>query len=212
MEMPARQSRPRLATPRPRDRSSGEIQVPQSARNGGDGVIRIRRTSRADEPANTAQYVLTTKVRLTDGTNSEVAIATTEDNFRQFRVLAETGMHKDRYTYPVQEGQLPASMGHDLKWEVDFFIRSGAPAPETSSGTPPHPSYWPWVKIDLEVRQRVSPLAPTVVDSWPFPFEAEEWIVNQKGAQTPGEEARIAELYDRCFLTPNRFASRPQSA
>ncbi|MBB5409241.1 hypothetical protein HDG34_003182 [Paraburkholderia sp. HC6.4b] len=183
-----------------------EIKVPQSDANGGRGTIRIRRTTWPDERGKAAQYVLTTKVKLKDGTNSEVPIGTTGDNFRQFRVLAESGMLKDRYTYPVAEGALPESMGHGLKWEVDFFHRSPPEASGAPGAIPRRPAWHPWVKIDLEVRQRISPLATTEIDSWPFPFEAEEWIVNQRGGQTPEEEARIDEIYERCFLIRNPYA------
>ncbi|WP_233874925.1 hypothetical protein [Paraburkholderia adhaesiva] len=179
-----------------------EIKVQQSDANGGYGTIRIRRTTWPNEPRKAAQYVLTTKVKLKDGTNSEVPIETTEDNFRQFKVLAESGMLKDRYTYPVAVGALPESMGRDLKWEVDFFHRPSA--------DPGHTALHPWVKIDLEVRRRISALAATEIDSWPFPFDAEEWIVNQRGAQTPEEEARIDAIYERCFLTRNPYARAPR--
>jgi hypothetical protein len=183
-----------------------EIKVPQSDANGGRGTIRIRRTTWPDEPRKAAQYVLTTKVKLKDGTNSEVPIGTTEDNFRQFRVLAESGMLKDRYTYPVAEGTLPESMGHGLRWEVDFFHRAAPEASGASSVDPGHSAWHPWVKIDLEVRRRLSPLTVTEVDSWPFPFEAEEWIVNQEGTQTPEEKARIDAIYKACFLTRNSYS------
>jgi hypothetical protein len=189
-----------------------ELKIPETDQNAGHGTIRIRRTTWPHATGKGAQYVLTTKVKLKDGTNSEVPVETSEDNFRQFRVLAASGMLKDRYTYPVTAGSLPESMGHDLKWEVDFFPKRDCAGSTTTAIAPGPAAYHPWVKIDLEVRQRISPLAPTTVDAWPFPFEAEEWIVTQKDSQTPEEQARIDTIYETCFLLPNPYIKAGQTS
>jgi hypothetical protein len=167
-----------------------EFKIPKTDQNGGQGGIRIRKTQLINIRGKVApEYVITTKVRKPDGSNTEVAVPTTEDNFEQFRVLSDRGMVKNRYEYVIDDGAVPAGLGKGLKWEVDFFLK-------------PDGTFFPWVKIDLEVRKRVSDLS----DLPPFPFEAEEWILRQTGERDAEEEAKLRGLYDTMFLAKNRFA------
>jgi hypothetical protein len=153
------------------------IKIPMSDANAAQGDIRVRKTDLFDHgDLGQTEYVLTTKVRGDDV--DEVPIVSTADQFMHFKRLAESGMLKDRYTYPIE--------GTDLKWEVDVFLKPGG-------------GFWPWVKIDLEVPGD----APADFPIPAFPIEAEEWIKAQDGERTPAEEAQVRELYDTMFLTKN---------
>ena len=91
-------------------------------------------------------------------------------------------MIKDRYTFLVP--------GTDLKWEVDCFKQ-------------PDGKYYPWVKIDLEVTNRNDPLPQL-----PMHFRD---VIMPKGfgrADEAESEAKIKELYERYFLTPNTFVKK----
>jgi hypothetical protein len=102
-------------------------------------------------------------------------------------------MIKDRYEYPIDDDTVPAGLGKGLKWEVDFFLK-------------PDGTYFPWVKIDLEVKKRISPLRSGQLDLPPFPFEAEEWILGQTGERSDEDEGKVRMLYDTMFLAKNRYA------
>ncbi|WP_144106745.1 hypothetical protein [Paraburkholderia sp. BCC1886] len=172
-----------------------ELKIPKSEQNGGQGGIRIRKTVELrGKKAGKPDYVMTTKVRHPDGANDECPIAATEANFDLFRVLSDRGMIKDRYSYPIADKDVPTGMGKGLVWECDFFLK-------------PDGSYHPWVKIDLEVKQFVSPLRSSEIEFPPFPFEALQWIVTQTGARNEEEETLVRSLYDTMFLTRNLYSA-----
>jgi hypothetical protein len=167
------------ALPATSDRESQEqwtIKIDHSDKNGGRGDIRVRKTDFLDSgDSGRTEYVLTTKVRHEGGKDKEIPIPSTADQFEHFKLLAENGMIKDRFTYTID--------GSDLKWEVDLYHN-------------PAGGFWPWVKIDLEVPSKDTPIPE-------FPFEAEEWIKGQNGERSPEEEAKVRELYETMFLTKN---------
>lgn len=152
------------------------IKIAHTDENGARGDIRVRKTDIYDNgDLGKTEYVLTTKVRVDGQTAHEIPIVSSADQFEHFKTLAESGMHKLRHTYPIN--------GTDLKWEVDVFVN-------------PKGGFFPWVKIDLEVPSKDTPVPE-------FPFEAEEWIKGQNGERAPAEEAQVRELYETMFLTKN---------
>ena len=110
----------------------------------------------------------------------EVAIDASEDAFKQFKLIADQGMIKTRYSFPIE--------GTELKFEVDVFH---LPNGEKSQ----------WVKIDLEVDQ---PLES--IPSLPEGFS--DAIMNQKDDQTDEERQLIRSLYETVFLTKNEHLNK----
>jgi hypothetical protein len=172
-----------------------EFKISKTDLNGGQGGIRIRKTQQIHIRGKVPpEYVITTKVRKPDGSNTEVAVPTTEDNFEQFRILSDRGMIKNRYEYTIPDEAVPVGLGKGLKWEVDMFLK-------------PDGTFFPWVKIDLEVKKFASPTQGAERELPPFPFQAEEWILDQTGERSAEEETKLRAIYDEMFLAKNRYAT-----
>lgn len=163
-----------------------EIKVPHTEGNAGDGRIRVRKTVGKDG----TQYVQTVKVRLpntqTDGvitpvSDEQYALPVDEKMHQLFAMIAESGMHKERYFFPTD---------HGLTWEVDVFIKADGTRAD-------------WVKIDLELPAGMPGLKtlPALPEGFVDP------IINQDGARTDEEEAKVRELYQTVFLTKNKHAA-----
>lgn len=110
----------------------------------------------------------------------EVATESSEDAFKQFKLIADQGMIKTRYTFPID--------GTRLKFEVDVFH---LPNGEKSE----------WVKIDLEVNEPLESIPP-------LPEGFSEIILNQKDDQTDEERQLIRSLYETAFLTKNEYLNK----
>lgn len=168
-----------------------EIKLARNERNGGSGKIRVRKTTFEDDRI---EYVLTTKVRMSGdnagaSANNEVSIPSTEAQFEQFKVLAESGMRKTRFLFPVPNS--------DLVWEVDVFS-TGLKAIQ------PELRYRPWVKLDLELdnpNQEVPPL----------PMEFAE-VIGQESTRDERQNEIVDWLYENEFLTPNPYRNRGMDA
>jgi hypothetical protein len=118
-------------------------------KNAGSGSNRVRKTiakpivnGQFDNENTTTQYVMTTKLKRADGTSLEIPLESSEDGLKAFKILAESGMIKHRYLFPIA--------GTDLKWEVDMFVEPGESIFSTK--------YLPWAKIDLEVPTKDYPI------------------------------------------------------
>lgn len=149
-----------------------QIKIPSTDENAGSGSIRARKVTSAD---GTISYELTTKSKTKKG-NIETTIPTTEENFTQIAFMANTGMRKDRYTFPIPNS--------DLSFEVDVY-------PDGKAG------YYTWAKIDLEVK---SPLS-----SFPeLPIQVEE-IITPQDAETPEGQEEVSRLFDTFFLLKNKY-------
>lgn len=156
-----------------------EIKLPKTDKNAAEGKARVRMTvTEGGQP----DFVLTfkTKASAQNGDNIETAVQVTEDLFKQFRMMAEAGMRKQRFTYQVD--------GSDLKWEVDMFYKPGA--------QPGSNDFWDWAKIDLEVMDMEAPLPP-------LPSGFVDLITKPYGQRTEAEEARVSSLYKNEFVLPN---------
>ncbi|MCK9234768.1 MAG: hypothetical protein M0R77_00475 [Gammaproteobacteria bacterium] len=133
---------------------------------GHKGSTRVRKTINKDGTT----FIHTTKVRQTDGSNLETEEETTEDMFNAYKALANDGLIKDRFFFPVK--------GHDLLWEVDVFPQDNG-------------EYAQWVKIDLEIPEGV------VLKELPeLPFPYKEKIVK---SNDPEVKKRIGKLYKDFF-------------
>jgi hypothetical protein len=145
-----------------------EVKIPKSAGNLCAGRMRVRRTSKDDAPA---EYVLTTKTKLPGRGDKEVACASSEDAFEQFKAMSQCGMRKTRYCF--------AAPGSTSQWEVDVFYNADASACE-------------WVKIDFEVSDHTQACPPLMAGFSDVisPFD-----------KTPEQHAFIQTLYDQVFLT-----------
>lgn len=149
-----------------------QIKIPSTDENAGSGSIRARKVTSAD---GTISYELTTKSKTKKG-NIETTIPATEENFTQIAFMADTGMRKDRYTFPIPNS--------DLSFEVDVY-------PDGKAG------YYTWAKIDLEVK---SPLS-----SFPeLPIQVEE-IITPQDAETPEGQEEVSRLFDTFFLLKNKY-------
>lgn len=149
-----------------------QIKIPSTDENAGSGSIRARKVTSAD---GTISYELTTKSKAKKG-NIETTIPATEENFTQIAFMANSGMRKDRYTFPIPNS--------DLSFEVDVF-------PDGKAG------YYTWAKIDLEVK---SPLS-----SFPeLPIQVEE-IITPQDAETPEGQEEVSRLFDTFFLLKNKY-------
>lgn len=149
-----------------------QIKIPSTDDNAGSGSIRARKVTSAD---GTISYEITTKSKTKKG-NIETTIPATEENFTQIAFMANSGMRKDRYTFPIPNS--------DLSFEVDVF-------PDGKAG------YYTWAKIDLEVK---SPLS-----SFPeLPIQVEE-IITPQDAETPEGQEEVSRLFDTFFLLKNKY-------
>lgn len=98
----------------------------------------------------------------------EVEQVCTSDYFHIFKEFADKGLNKVRYFFPIE--------GSDLRWEVDVYT--------TQAG-----ERHPWVKLDLEVKEKLEEIPA-------FPVESEERILNQPAQRTEEEQAFIGKLFE----------------
>jgi hypothetical protein len=162
--------------------SQWEIRIDKTEKNAGKGSFRVRKTW---VDGGQPDYVRATKIPLDpNGSNAkkkEIPLPSNEDEFLAFQFLAEQGMVKDRYHFPI--------MGTELVWEVDCYPKEGG-------------GYHEWVKIDLEVTDLSAPLPE-------FPIQFEDIILPVGVGKLSKEEhdERVSQLYDECFISPNPFKS-----
>lgn len=161
-----------------------ELKIPALVSNGGGGRVRVRKTSGKEG----ISYALTFKLRKSPSDQNGVitpqvdlshAIACDQQALEMFKIFAESGMIKERYFFPTD---------HGLTWEVDVFLRQDGTRHE-------------WVKIDLELKDGMTPLSE--LPKLPAGFT--EAILNQHGKRTAEEEQKIQTLYSTMFTTPNIY-------
>jgi CYTH domain-containing protein len=150
-------------------------------KNAVKGRIRVRKTI----DAQGTHYVQTIKLKndqVVEGSapnqDTSIPVECTQASFEAIRSLADTGMVKDRYFFPIP--------GTGLIWEVDVF-------PDAAG------NYNHWVKIDLEV-----PVGQKFTTFPTLPTGFSEIISNPRDKQTPEEAAKIVELYDKVFTQKTR--------
>lgn len=145
------------------------IPIHQSDKNVASGNIRVR-------AINDEKYVLTSKIKEKGG-NDEVEEDTSEARFLHFKKLADAGLRKQRFFFPIE--------GTDFIWEVDGFYNALG-------------QLQPWVKIDLEVD------ADFDLDDLPdLPFEMEDVRVIRPGKKNEEDLAFVRKLFDEYFNLDN---------
>lgn len=163
------------------DHEQWELKIPKAASALCEGVIRIRKTSTPEK----SECVLTIKTKADKAEGRvETSMLTTEDQLRQFKQLAEKGMLKRRYTFPIE--------GSAKKWEIDVYPKEGG-------------GWHEWCKIDLEVKSLSDPLPP-------LPIELAELISKPYGQRSEAEEARVRGLYDSVFTMSRQTIAAIQAA
>jgi len=159
-----------------------EIKIPKTDKNALAGKLRVRRSQEVGKEE--FNFTFTVKTELSGDENStedekrslEINEPTTEQMFMAFQYIAEGGMKKTRYEFPIE--------GTDLKWEFDVFAGS--------DGQPQA-----WCKIDLEVPQG------GLVDQPPFPIEMERIISSNPAAQSEEEKTILDTLFTTVFKFTN---------
>ena len=155
------------------------LYIPQTAKNAGSGGPRVRSTQ--DSNGSTT-YVLTTKVKLPKG-NQECEETSTADMFTMFKMLAESGLRKKRYFFPIPNT--------DMKFEVDvFYGPAGTPLPE--------------VKIDLELTDQglKDGFDPRSVE---LPFEMSDIRIIAPGRKNDEDLAYVRKLFSEKYDIPNQY-------
>ena len=159
------------------------LYIPKTAKNGGSGGPRVRKTTKS---TGEITFVLTTKVKEVDG-NKECEQDTSEDMFKLFRQLAESGLLKKRFFFPIGDT--------GLKFEVDVFCgNDGQPVPE--------------VKIDLEIPEDLAPnFDPSQVK---LPFEMDNVRIIAPGRKNEEDLKYVRKLFSEKYDVPNPHLAAPQ--
>jgi len=158
-----------------------EIAIPKTDKNAVEGKQRVRRTNAVG--SEDFAYEHTIKTKGSDGIPIETSNPSSEAAFIQYKYLAETGMAKTRYEFPIE--------GTEYKWEVDVF--------KTVDG-----GMHEWCKIDLEFIGGRPDTIPT------FPIDLDNLIANQYGNRTEEEETTVRMLYDTVFRISNPIVAKAQ--
>lgn len=158
-----------------------EIKLEKTEKTAAAGKWRVRKTVKDGVDP---EFVLTCKTAGKEG-SIEVGVPVSVPMFDQFRMMAEQGMVKDRYFFPVE--------GSDLVWEVDMFLVQGS--------QPGEKKYHDWCKIDLEVPSLDIALPP-------IPAGITELITNPYGKRSEAEEAKVISLFHNEFLSPNPYLNK----
>lgn len=167
------------------------------------GKVRVRKTSKDGlEPTYEMTFKKKSKNAGIDGA-IEQTNAIDEATFENFHQIANTGMIKDRYKFPVTSVQIKTASGvHDIEisdcfYEVDVFFN-------------PDDTYNLYVKIDLEVNPILDILKEKMPDLGEFnlnvkimdlPFKPVDIIINTN--ITDENKAQVDKLYEEVFITKN---------
>jgi CYTH domain-containing protein len=159
------------------------IKVPKTDDNAGSGTMRVRCEHGYGE---SPRYIFTTKAKSADGHNVEHEVPTTSDHMELMKVLADKGMVKTRYTFPIA--------GSQLVWEVDVFTdEEGLAAP--------------YVKLDLEV-----PVGVILDQVPPVPVTLSDVVTGEEIKLDPVADAKVARWHDEHFLRRNVHHVRNEKA
>ncbi len=154
-----------------------EIRIPKTDKNASAMRVRVRKTTDPKSPDSAPEYVETKKIKLASGGEQEIPTLSSEDAFNAFKLCAEQGMIKTRYTVAIE--------GRKGVWEIDTFAGKDG-------------KMQPWCKLDYEVVEGEETLS---LPNLPFGFVDIIPALNK----TPEQESQVRVLYDRIFLSKNRF-------
>ena len=155
-----------------------ELRIPQEGGNASGGRMRVRMTTTGDQ----VEYVRTTKTKLPDGSENEVALPSSVDEFKQFKAMSPRGMLKTRHVFAIPRLK--------EKWEVDTYID-----PTTGELSP-------WMKIDLELDAETERKG-FALPKFPDGLVGEDYHILSKGARSKLIQDAISWLYEYIFITPN---------
>lgn len=158
------------------------LYIPKTDKNASSGGPRVRMTQLSNGEVT---YVLTTKTKKSNG-NGECEEVSSAGMFEQFKLLAETGLRKKRYFFPIP--------GTDMKFEVDVFCGP--------NGTPiPH------VKIDLEIH---GDLADDFdLNTVKLPLEMSDIRIIAPGRKNDEDLAYVRRLFSEKYDIPNQYRTEP---
>ena len=141
-----------------------QVSIPKTDLNASEGTIRVRKTTTKDGKVS---YDLTLKNKGKDGSKLETTLPCTEEAFTQLAFLAENGMDKHRYCFPIE--------GTDMCWEIDVY-------PDGKAG------YYTWGRAELEVKGDIDKLPE-------LPIEVEEVITPEEAQQDDSKVRQLFETY-----------------
>lgn len=141
-----------------------QVKIPKTDLNASEGSIRVRKTTTIDGKVS---YDLTLKNKGKDGSKLETTLPCTEEAFTQLAFLAENGMDKHRYCFPIE--------GTDMCWEIDVY-------PDGKAG------YFTWARAELEVKGDIDKLPE-------LPIEVEEVITPEEAQQDDSKVQQLFETY-----------------
>lgn len=136
---------------------------------GMETVVRVRRTVKE----GVEKFILANKVMIDSVKGKwELEQEVGREEFEKIKSLAENGMIKDRYFFPIE--------GTDLVWEFDVF--------KDANG-----KEIPWVKVDLEV--------PAPLDRIPeFPIAFTDSVLKQPKQRTDEEASFVSRLFKEHYV------------
>ena len=141
-----------------------EVKIPKTDNNAGEGKIRVRRIQARDGKVS---FEITIKNRGKDGSYIESTLPCTEEVFTQIAFLAENGMKKQRYTFPIENT--------DMQWEIDLY-------PDGKEG------FYTWARAELEIKGDLESIPE-------LPIQAEETITTEEAKQDDSRVRELFERY-----------------
>jgi hypothetical protein len=166
------------------------------------GRVRVRKVTKADL-APTFSLTFKTKSENAGIMGSiEEEYPCEEGMFNSFKNLAEEGMIKDRYFFPVKSVQITTDAGkqdivvEDVFYEVDVFFNEDKTYNEN-------------IKIDLEMNKILDAINKAMPNLGEFklnvkllnlPFQPTNVLVSDKNTTEETKE-KISQLYDSVFVT-----------
>lgn len=178
------------------DQTQYRILLPSAVKARRETSVRIRQTvkyarnSTGEMSPLDAEYTLTIKSFL-KGEPGNVEGEVVLDPLAGAALLAifkeeGNGMVKRRYFFPVTGADKPFPEG--TFWEVDVFLRD---VKNIAQDRGVQLVYWPYVKLDFEVRDFDLALTPSSFEV-PFPVTLSDVVYGQPHDRTPEEVKRVA--------------------
>lgn len=161
------------------------ILVDKNDKNKSGGSVRVRKTIIVENGVDSAPtYALTAKSKFGDGDCAEVNCEVSEDMFKVFKAIAESGMIKTRYKF--YNNQI-ASVYARTRFIVEMDVFAGTE----------------WVKIDVEAPKTADGLSVIKPPACDY-FEKgilENVITGVKADRSVEDEQKLDELYKNVFTS-----------
>ena len=141
-----------------------EVKIPKTDSNASEGKIRVRRIQAR---YGKVSFEITIKNKGKEGSYIESTLPCTEEVFTQIAFLAENGMKKQRYTFPIANT--------DMQWEIDLY-------PDGKEG------FYTWARAELEIKGDLESIPE-------LPIQAEETITPEEAKQDDSRVRELFERY-----------------